>query len=527
VVTAPPTAPATLEKGVGEGEYKHNFSCCGTGFSNAGAYAMHRKGAAHWDISTVVVKKKSRKARTLKFRAMATTFLRLSLIIVCVVCGEFSPQDMQAMSDTCQCGATDCKPRRKYQQDVAHELGIHPSMLSRWASKADDYFSELAKGRPHLEKMHPGPPPQYPQQEEELFTQFIIRRKFYGLAVDGYWLRAEFLRLLEKYHGATAAEDFRFSNGWVYRFCCRYDITSQCKTDKKSLSALDRIDAITRFHSHMRWLQNLSPGITQWEPEWGSYPPRYIWNADHVPLPFCVNLKRSLNPKGEPCWIAAVGASGLDKRQATIHPCIRADGEQVMDIFIIFRGKGCISEEERKALDALPNIKWCFERCAWANGKYSRKWLRYFCKVVQDKCPGEHLLLLDDLSAQKSPAFNQYAIDHKVLPVPIPPGCTDLLQPVDHGVGALLKSIMKIFYAAELEVNYDARRHYSSSKALHPSQRRILMATWLSHAWGLVRTKQDLLSSTFSSTVLVRRDGTHNLKIKGLHSYPSTVEEIH
>ena len=66
---------------------------------------------------------------------------------------------------------------------------------------------------------------------------------------------------------------------------------------------------------------------------YGRYTLENMWNADHVPLPFCINMKRSLNPKGEQCWIATVGASGLDKRQATIHLCIRAKGEQIMPMF--------------------------------------------------------------------------------------------------------------------------------------------------------------------------------------------------
>ena len=456
---------------------------------------------------------------------MALTFLRTSVLIACAMCGNFSPADMHALKNTCVCGATECKPRQPFQNSVARELGVDPSQLSRWNSRSDVFFSELAKGKPYLLKLHPGAPSLHSNLEDALYGNFIIRRKFYGLAVDGYWLRAEMLRLMQK-AGEGKEVGFKFSKGWVYNFCCRYNITSQCKTDKKGLSALDRIDDIKSFHSHMRYLQNLSPHIPQYDLTWGSYPPEFIWNADHVPLPFCVNLKRSLNSKGQPCWIAAVGASGLDKRQATIHPCIRADGEQVMDIFIIFRGKGCITEDERAALDALPHIKWCFEKCAWANGKYSRKWLRYFCETLRTNCPGEHLLLLDDLAAQKSPRFNAYAIANKVLPVPIPPGCTDLLQPVDHGVGAILKNIMNQFYQVELEVNYDAWRQYKTSNAMSACRRRIMMATWLSHAWGLLRTKRDILHKAFSSTVLVKQDGTHHLKMRGLESYPSRVELV-
>jgi len=230
-----------------------------------------------------------------------------------------------------------------------------------------------------------------------------------------------------------------------------------------------------------------------------------------------------LNQKNEPCWIAVAGPSGLDKRQATVHPCIRGDGEQVVDIFIIFRGKGQISAEEAAALNAIPNVKWCFQKKAWANGKYSRAWLRYFCKTVQAHCPGEHLLFLDDLGAQKLASFNKICFENNVLPVGIPAGCTDLCQPVDHGVGAELKRLMNSFYKIELELNFAEWRQYKDTKSLSPSKRRILMATWLSHAWGILRTRRDFLRSCFTSTCLVRRDGSHSLKMKGVNDYPPKI----
>ena len=46
----------------------------------------------------------------------------------------------------------------------------------------------------------------------------------------------------------------------------------------------------------------------------------------------------ALRVQGQPCWIAVVGPSGLEKRMATIHPTIRAAGEQIMPCFIIFKG---------------------------------------------------------------------------------------------------------------------------------------------------------------------------------------------
>jgi hypothetical protein len=40
-------------------------------------------------------------------------------------------------------------------------------------------------------------------------------------------------------------------------------------------------------------------------PIWGAFPPDRIWNADHVPAPFAVNMRKSLNMKVSGCHMHA------------------------------------------------------------------------------------------------------------------------------------------------------------------------------------------------------------------------------
>ena len=44
-------------------------------------------------------------------------------------------------------------------------------------------------------------------------------------------------------------------------------------------------------------------------------------------------------------------SSGLDKQQATVQLCLRADGEQKVKPPLIFRGKGCVATEEKEKYD--------------------------------------------------------------------------------------------------------------------------------------------------------------------------------
>ena len=105
-------------------------------------------------------------------------------------------------------------------------------------------------------------------------------------------------------------------------------------TEKKGHSVLARLDKIKKYHYEIFLLQNEFDERCAF---WGAFPPECWWNADHVPAPFCLAARRSLNMKGSPCWIAVFGPSGLEKRMATLHPCIRARGDQLKECWIIFR----------------------------------------------------------------------------------------------------------------------------------------------------------------------------------------------
>ena len=49
-------------------------------------------------------------------------------------------------------------------------------------------------------------------------------------------------------------------------------------------------------------------------------------------------------------WVSQPG-SGLDKRQATLQLCMRAEGRQTVKPAIVFRGKGNVSTQKREKYD--------------------------------------------------------------------------------------------------------------------------------------------------------------------------------
>jgi hypothetical protein len=68
----------------------------------------------------------------------------------------------------------------------------------------------------------------------------------------------------------------------------------------------------------------------------------------------------------------------------------------------------------------------------------------------------------------------------------------------------------------ELEHNFDKRRNYKDNKSLSASNRRCYMGYWLHLAWGGLRMRNIFLEGSFTTTVLIRKDGTHSLKLDRL-----------
>ena len=375
--------------------HKPEWTCCRIEFTRACGYASHRYHERK--------KKKCRTPYSVKFKAMALWYRQFTM--------------ERGLNHT--------------DQQVAQELGIPPSCLSRWHKKQFLWFELYGLRLAKLNKLHKLQPSHasFPEASDELFRRFAYRRRVFGLAADGYWLRAEMLDILKQTKPKGWAK-FRCSKGWLYNWVGRYNLSSQMKTDKKSNSALARLPLIMQFFHQIRTAQLTGPACS----DYGFFAPSCMWNCDQLPMPFALNPRRSYNQKGQPCWIAKVGPSGLDKRQCTVHLTLRAEGDQIVPPVIIFRGLSCPTEKERTALDSLQNIRWAFQPKAWADQHFVRWWLQTFIGDLADHGIGSkhHMLIMDNLSAQRMPAFQEMAMDNRVLPVYTSPGCTDLIQPVDH-----------------------------------------------------------------------------------------------
>ena len=363
----------------------------------------------------------------------------------------------------------------------------------------------------------------FPFCEDELFKRFIHRRFTLGIEVHDEWLKNQFSEFLNDLDLSDDPKKNKLrakctkSNGWVWGFKRRYRITNQCKTDKKAHSFAERKETIKIFHRGIYMLQNLLLPVR--DLIWGHFKPSDIYHMDQIPLPFTVNAKRSLNPIGKFCWIRDVGASGLDKRQATIMLTIRAEGEQDVPCVLIVNGGGKeLDEDEIEFYKNLRNVKVIFQKKAWCDKRVMRWWMNMCWKQNSDR---ERMLVLDNLiGIHTSNSTIRSMTKDRTFPVFPPPNCTDLVAPIDHHVGALLKQRMKKSYAAALMRNWDTWRTKKNNGSLCAKRRRMMMAEWLEEAWNELREDSDFIRSSFESTrILIKRDGSHKIKMRGGDGY--------
>jgi hypothetical protein len=403
--------------------------------------------------------------------------------------------------------------------------GIASSNISKWKQDSMWYFGALNDGKGAMFKINSGSQVWFPECEKRLYLDFVFRRRHRGLRTTEDWLQT---RMLEHLMDAAPADwyKFRASKGWLDGFKKRHHIKLLWRNNKKNTPIAERLEDIRAFHRYL--LLDLQMSGPQRCPVYGRFPADHIFHMDQVPLPFCLDVKRSLSMQGEPVFMLLPGSSGLDKRQATLQLTIRAGGAQIVRCGLIFRGQGkVISDEEKAMYMALsPYVKVYFQPSAWADESVMVAWLADFMEdITSAGIRHEVLLGMDRHGAQKTERFREMLDGYRVVPVYTPPDCTDVVAPVDHHVGAQFKRIMSRYYHAQVAKNQDSWNLPPKEGGLSASMRRQYMACWAAAAWLELKGQTSFLKSAFTSTgwLLPKdRSGDGAIKIPGVPDYTFT-----
>ena len=359
---------------------------------------------------------------------------------------------------------------------------------------------------------------QFQAEHEELYMRFIYKRKVRGQEVGGQWFVDEMNAIMAQSPSRTAW--LKCSHGWLQKYLKRYHISCQQQTEKQGMANTLRVSMLQAFHQEVCIIQQ-SKGLNPPDPLFGRFPPWATFNIDQIPAYFIFTKRRSYNPVGEACWVLNQGPSGTDKRMATIILTLRAEGEQIVKPFILFRGMGHLTPEFIAQLDA-EGIPYAFNAKAWANAESCVEHLRYFHAVLKEKAPElkECMLLLDGLSSQSSHRFIRLALDLNILPVYFPPNCTHLVQPVDHRIAAWLKKAMHQLYLAEESLMHDQWAHHRTNGSMCPQYKRKTLLKWVSFCWEALKTMPDFITKAFTSTgCLITLKGAHAMQFLDIKNY--------
>jgi len=401
----------------------------------------------------------------------------------------------------------------------------HPTIseknISMWSKLRQQLFEAQAQGYGSYRSLALASRVRYLEQEKKVYMEFVWRRRVLGLKATEAWIAWAMEKILA-IDQPNEWQDFRYSNGWLDKFKDRWKISSLCVTNKKSRPIALKEPLLKSFHKwFLRDLQ-LSLGPPYRCPIYGRFSAASMFAMDQIPLPFVLDNKRTMSEQGQPVFLRVPKGSGLDKRQASIQVCLRAEGEQVVRVALIFRGTGQrIQPQELHFYRQLRHMLVVyFQPKAWADGQIMMKWAEQFEADTAGCVNGEKVLILDRHGAQMLPEFKAMMAMNDTVLAYTPPDCTDCVSPVDKNFSGNIKKIIGDFYHADMEENYES--WCDPLGGLSAWEIRVRLAVWTAAAWAVLRKDAAFLRSTFTETgCLIAMNGSENklIKIKGLPNY--------
>ena len=426
------------------------------------------------------------------------------------------------------------KSSTKKYNIVAKQQGVNRSLVFKWEKNRSKIFTELSlnkkkqntggsrpmRQRRRITATKSARADKYPLAANLLVAEFKLRRAA-GSKVTKLWLKKKMKEKIEACYGTEQAAKFKGSSNWFQRFKRRHNIVLRRRTNKKKVCADDGRDTILKFHRGLRKSLNTKRRrnkSSEVDPKYGRWAPKNRYNVDQVPLPFVNERGTTYDTLGaKQVWVSQP-SSGLDKRQATLQLCIRADGEQNVKPALIFRGKGRVAMAEKGKYDKRVDVY--FQQNAWMDEEINMQWVQGTLIPGIGKGSDEKVLFADNVGFQQSKEFHETCRDElNTIVYMLPENHTDKLQPIDAGCGRMMK--LKIGAAKETwleeEDNLDKWQDNLSA-----SDRRILMTQWAGKAWSELCSNQTFFKRLFEKTgCMITADGTDDFKIspQGLENY--------
>lgn len=284
-------------------------------------------------------------------------------------------------------------------------------------------------------------------------------------------------------------ESFKGKDGWLAGFLKRNNLVRRRATNKRSHGVEDLLGSVLGFTRFLRGLRRDNPSDE--DTIWGVYGPYNTLNVDSVPVCFCSNCKTTIEEEGAERVSIIVPGSGLDKRQGTLHLCIRCRGEQPWPTLVL-KGETTAEGKEdtdkrQKELEKYAKFKVhvLFQKNSWLTELLAvEHWIPCFKKdlIRLGLWLKKILLISDNLDAQKTEAYRAELLDMLCLCVYGPKNGTDVWQPVDHGVGQRYQALLAHYYNEWTKTD-ECIQLFKDLKAPSAPRVRELLVEWVHRAY--------------------------------------------
>lgn len=394
---------------------------------------------------------------------------------------------------------------------IQDQLNLNKNKKNKGTTQATRQRRQLVSGKLKGEK--------FPLAAQRVVVEFKLRRAR-GCKISKLWLKTKMKEKIAVCYGKEKVEKFKASNNWFYRFRKRHNIAIRKRTNKKKCSANDGRETIQHFHRNLRkaLTTRRRRNNATIDSKYGRWLPHNRYNVDQVPLPFVIDQDKTYEVKGnEQVWVSQP-SSGLDKRQATLQLCIRAQGEQNVKPAIVFRGKGNVKAGERAEYDESVDVY--FQSNAWMDSEINMQWVKKTLVPGVGQSAEEKVIFLDNVSFQQEKQFHDACRSElNAIVYLLPENHTDKIQPIDAGFGKMFKTKMGEEMDKWLESEDNLEQWHDKLSA---RQRRILMTKWAGAAWRKLIEDQDFITKLFQKTgCLITMDGTEDNMVRpqGLEDY--------
>jgi len=427
---------------------------------------------------------------------------------------------------------SELKVKKKWEK-VAQEQGVSKSLVVKWNNIRDKIKAESERNK---QKKNAGGvkstrqrrklvgdkaknSEKYPLASARVIVEFKLRRAK-GCKVSKLWLKKKMKSKIEECYGKEEACKFKGSGNWFQRFKKRHGISFRRRTNKKKDAADEGRERIQKFHRDLREAvksRRRRVNSTQ-DVKYGRWTPQNRYNIDQVPLPFVVEQDKTYDVTGnKQVWVSQP-SSGLDKRQATLQLCIRAEGDQHVKPAIVFRGKGNVFSAEKAQYDQDVDVY--FQSSAWMDTQLNQEWVRRTLIPGIGTSPQEKVIFADNVGFQQEKGFHEMCRKNiNAIIYLLPENHTDKVQPIDAGFGKQMKA--KFGEAMDKWLEEDDNLDMWHDR-LSAKKRRILMTQWAGEAWRKLSLDKMFAKKLFMKTgCLMTADGSDDNMIRpqGLEPY--------